>query len=129
MVTQELSNADRAELTRLEEAMWQQATRFALKFQASRFAEDFFEFGRSGRVYERHQIILQSENAIEAKIPLPDLNIRLLDINTAQITYNSLVVHEGIVNHSRRSSIWSRTVEGWVMRFHQGTPYVPDTTK
>lgn len=27
--------------------------------------------------------------------------------------------------YSRQSSIWSRTESGWVMRFHQGTPYQP----
>jgi len=29
------------------------------------------------------------------------------------------------IEHARRSSIWSRTGDGWVMRFHQGTLYVP----
>jgi hypothetical protein len=39
------------------------------------------------------------------------------------VTYNSHVEHDGVVAHARRSSIWTRTAEGWVMRFHQGTPY------
>ena len=49
---------DIAELTRLEEAMWIAGTRRDPLFQQERFASDFFEFGRSGRVYAREQVIL-----------------------------------------------------------------------
>ena len=48
---------DKAELTRLEQAMWRAETRLDLAFQEARFAPDFLEFGRSGRVYNRAQII------------------------------------------------------------------------
>jgi hypothetical protein len=47
----QLSEEDKLEITRLEEAMWREETRFDLNFQRTRFAQDFFEFGRSGRVY------------------------------------------------------------------------------
>jgi len=60
---------------------------------------------------------------IDATLPLPAFRIRLLDPDTAQITYNSAVTYDGVVEHARRSSIWSRTENGWVLRFHQGTPY------
>ena len=29
----------------------------------------------------------------------------------------------GVVYHARRSSIWSRAGAGWLLRFHQGTPF------
>jgi hypothetical protein len=118
-----LSEEDRAILTRLEEDMWREVTRFDRTFQERRFAADFFEFGRSGRVYTRDRIIQLDSQPIHAVLPLPNLAIRLLDKNTAQITYNSHVDREGIIEYARRSSIWSRTESGWVMRFHQGTPY------
>ena len=120
-----LSDEDRAILTRLEEDMWREATRFDSAFQEQRFASDFFEFGRSGRIYTRAQIISVNSHPIRTTLPLPDLQIRLLDQNTAQLTYNNQVEYDGIMQHARRSSIWSRTERGWVMRFHQGTPYVP----
>lgn len=125
MRTLQVSEQDRLEITRLEEAMWRGETRFDLMFQETRFAPDFFEFGRSGRVYSRKQIILSEAGEIQAKLPLENLSIRLLDENTAHVTYNSHVEYNGVVEHARRSSIWSRGEEGWVMRFHQGTPYVP----
>jgi hypothetical protein len=120
-----LSEEDLAELTRLEESMWREATRFDLTFQETRFAPDFIEFGRSGRVYSRQDMVLTDAQPIRAVFPLPSLHIRLLDENVAQVTYNSQVTYDGVVEYGRRSSIWSRTSSGWVMRFHQGTPYVP----
>ena len=128
-----ISEEDRAILTRLEEDMWRETTRFDQTFQEQRFADDFFEFGRlgrthasrTGRVYTRSQIICLDSQPIRAVLPLPNLSIRLLDRNTAQVTYNSQVEYNGIIEYGRRSSIWSRTESGWVMRFHQGTPYQP----
>ena len=120
-----VSEEDRAMLTQLEENMWREVTRFDIRFQETFFAPDFLEFGRSGRVYTRDQVIRNVAQPIQAVLPLPDLAIRLLDENTAQLTYNSAVTYDGVVEHARRSSIWSRRKDGWVMRFHQGTPYVP----
>jgi hypothetical protein len=120
-----LSEEDHAILTRLEEGMWREVTRFDRTFQEQQFATDFFEFGRSGRVYTRDQIIQLDSQPIHAVLPLPNLAIRLLDQNTAQVTYNSQVEYDSIVEHARRSSIWSRTESGWVICFHQGTPYQP----
>lgn len=116
---------DIAELTRLEEAMWTAGTRFDASFQEERFASDFFEFGRSGRIYARGQAILIGGEEIKARLPLDGLRIRRLDASTVQVTYNSHVEYDGIVEHARRSSIWTKTEGGWVMRFHQGTPYEP----
>jgi hypothetical protein len=116
---------DIAELTRLEEAMWTAATRFDAAFQQERFAPDFFEFGRSGRIYAREQLVRTAGREIKARLPLDGLRIRRLDESTAQVTYNSHVEYDGVVEHARRSSIWTKTDRGWVMRFHQGTPYEP----
>jgi hypothetical protein len=120
-----LAEEDRQTLTRLEEAMWREDTRFDMRFMEAALAPDFFEFGRSGRTYTREQTLAASRHFIDAKLPLPAFTIRLLDRDTAQVTYNSEVTYDGVVEHGRRSSIWSRTESGWVLRFHQGTPYVP----
>jgi hypothetical protein len=121
----QLSADDIAELTRLEEAMWIAATRFDAAFQQEHFAPDVFEIGQSGRVYTRAQMISTAGGAINAGLPLDGLRIRHLDGATVQVTYNSHVAYGSTVEHARRSSIWTRTEGGWVMRFHQGTPYDP----
>lgn len=120
-----LAEADRIELTRLEEGMWNDL-RFDRSFIEQRFAPDFFEFGRSGRTYTREQSLAVPAEPIRAVIPLPNLRIRLLDGTTAQVTYDSAVTYGGVVEYAHRSSIWTRASSGWIMRFHQGTPYYPE---
>ena len=120
-----LSLEDQEELQRLEEALWRQSTRFDLGFQETRFAQDFVEFGRSGRVYRRDEVISTDSAPILAKLPLENLRFRVLDANTVQLTYNSAAEYNGVVEYARRSSLWSRGPTGWVLRFHQGTPYWP----
>ncbi|MCU0769839.1 MAG: nuclear transport factor 2 family protein [Burkholderiaceae bacterium] len=123
MIASELSAEDRRALTRLEEAMWREETRFDKAFMEQALAPDFFEFGRSGRTYTRQQILDLPREPIVAQRLLEDLRVRLLDANTAQLTYNSRVCYHDIVESARRSSIWSRSGDTWVLRFHQGTPF------
>ena len=120
-----LSDDDRAALTQLEENMWREEIRFDIDFMDRTLAPDFFEYGRSGSLYTREQSLAVTRQPIDAILPLPGLSIRLLDQNTARVTYNSAVSYDGLVEHGRRNSICSKTDSGWVMRFHQGTPYVP----
>ena len=108
MVSQ-LSEEDRSVLLRLEEAMWREETRFDKAFMERALAPDFFEFGRSGRTYTRQQILDFPREPIAAHLPLENLRVRLLDVNTAQLTYDSKVWNQGVVEFGRRSSIWSRS--------------------
>lgn len=104
--------------------MWREETRFDMAFMERALAPDFFEFGRSGRTYTRRQILDFPRESIAARLPLEDFRVRLLDVNTAQLTYNSKVRYQDVLEYGRRSSIWSRSGNTWVLRFHQGTPYV-----
>jgi hypothetical protein len=118
-----IDNKDREILERLEEELWRQETRFDLHRMNQLIADDFFEFGRSGRVYQRQDTLAIESQTIDAVLPLSEFQVRLLDENTAQVTYNSAVNYDGVVEYARRSSIWSRSINGWVLRFHQGTPF------
>jgi hypothetical protein len=121
----EISSEDREILERFEQELWHQETRFNKQRMNELLAQDFFEFGRSGRVYQRQDTIAAMPQTIDAVFALPEFQIRLLSENVAQVTYNSAVTYDGVVEHARRSSIWSRTTRGWVLRFHQGTPFQP----
>ena len=122
-MTDSLSSEHQSTLVRLEENMWREETRFDVVFMQKALAADFLEYGRSGRTYSREQMLAAPRAAIDATIPQPNLTVRLLDENTAQVTYDSAVMYDGAVEYPHRSSIWSRTMHGWAMRFHQGTPY------
>src|SRR5687767_12644996 len=119
----ELSKEDRVTLERLEEELWREETRFDKKRMMEIISPDFLEFGRSGRIYRREDSLAVPRQSIDAVLPLPAFEARLLHPDIAQVTYNSAVTYDGVIQHARRSSIWSRTPTGWVLRFHQGTAY------
>ncbi|MFL7838920.1 MAG: DUF4440 domain-containing protein [Candidatus Promineifilaceae bacterium] len=126
-MTFRLNLEEKATLQRLEESLWNYEKRSDVAYMDHVLAEDFFEFGRSGRVYQWDDTISGEVYAFEALFPLPDFEARLLSRDVAQVTYNSQVMYEdGILLKSRRSSIWLRkpdSPEGWKLVFHQGTPY------
>jgi hypothetical protein len=117
-----LSPEDLVLLTRLEESMWSEATRFSESFMQAALASDFFEFGRSGIMHTREAVLSAAHQVIGIVLPLRDLVIRLIDDNTAQVTYISETENARGRQLARRSSIWSKTSLGWQLRFHQGTP-------
>jgi hypothetical protein len=119
----DLDLRDRQLLERLEEELWREATRFDRTRMNKLFADDFFEFGRSGRMYERDDTLSASAAPINARFPLEDFRARLLAPDVAQVTYVSAVKRSDAHEFARRSSIWTRRGSGWVIRFHQGTPY------
>ena len=119
----ELTAPDIARLQALEESLWRAETRYDLAYMESVLAPDCFEFGRSGRTYTRAQLLdMPSQpQSINAKLPLAEFAARMIDVNTALVTYISSVMHDGILDVGNRSSLWSRTATGWQLRFHQGT--------
>jgi hypothetical protein len=118
----DLSESDRDHLKTLEEELWKAETRFNKSYMEKVFSPDLFEFGRSGRIHTREDLLSAKASEIKAQFPLEDLKIRLISDNVAQVTYNSHVEYGGVIESARRSSIWSFTDREWVLRFHQGTP-------
>jgi hypothetical protein len=117
-----LNQRDRDALEGLEEELWREETRFDIRRMEALLAPDFVEFGRSGRVYRREDTLAVPRGPIDAVLPLPGFRARSLSPDIAQVTYDSAVTYGGVLQHARRSSIWSRTEASWVLRFHQGTP-------
>jgi hypothetical protein len=127
-----LSEEDITTLRRLEEELWIAETRYDAVYMNEIFAPDFFEFGRSGRVWSHAEMLgFRSGPAIDAVLPLPNFAVREISSDVVQVTYNSIVTYDGVVEYGRRSSIWSRanTNAGWQLRFHQGTPFTPETNQ
>ena len=114
---------DRFNLQKLEEELWLSETRFNREYMESVMAEDFFEFGRSGRIHSREECLSHTTGTIDSVIPLQNLKIRFLTNDVAQVTYDSEVTYDKTVERGRRSSIWSRNGESWKLRFHQGTAF------
>lgn len=106
-------------LEQLERSLWQTATRFDRKYMENILAPDFFEFGRSGRKWNRDEVLDYSEEEIKAE--LSDMEVHFIDETTALVTYLSKAQYEEL-EISYRSSLWVKNGEQWQLRFHQGTP-------
>jgi hypothetical protein len=109
-------------LRMLEEGLWRANVRFDGQAMEEILSADFFEFGRSGRIHRREDILAVKAQEIKAVLPLIDFKVRLLDANIAQTTYISVVTYDDVEERGLRSSIWSQSPTGWQLRFHQGTP-------
>lgn len=111
-------------LRQLEESLWRAETRFDKVHMNEVCAADYFEFGRSGKVYSRSEFLADqgATSTIDAVLPLPNFSARHLAEDVVQVTYVSEATYDGHLVRGNRSSIWSRTSGGWELRFHQGTP-------
>lgn len=113
---------DWEQFKRLEESLLRQGTRFDRDHLERVLADDFFEFGKSGRVYQRGDIISTPSQPLEAVILLPNFSMRLLSEDVALVTYDSEIRINDGVERARRGSIFqtasiSKSVTAWgVMR-------------
>ena len=85
-------------------------------------AEGFVEFGSSGRVFDRRQVIDNLQRGA-ARIELSDFKASTLSPGLALATYVATRLDESGAPSTRslRSSIWKRIHGHWRMVFHQGT--------
>jgi hypothetical protein len=117
-------NDTAAHLRNLEESLLDPAVRRDRARVRAILAEDFLEFGSSGRVWTRNTIV--ELLTFETKFVPPsieDFQCAQLSEHVALATYRTVrtddTTGERLV--SLRSSIWTRESGEWKMRFHQGT--------
>ena len=110
---------DTEEFRILEESLWRAETRFDRDYLQRVLHPDFFEFGRSGRIWTRDDTLTAEPSSIDAR--LADFAVRPLGDDAVLVTYTSYVRHEQM-DVGRRSSIWVHVGSSWQLRFHQGTP-------
>lgn len=115
-----ISQKDFEKLKELEESLWKAETRCNQQYMDQILSPDFFEFGRSGRIYQRAQTLAIPFEEIHTKLPLKNFQIHFIETNIALVTYLSEVTYDEI-EMANRSSLWVKTPQGWQIRFHQGT--------
>jgi hypothetical protein len=90
--------------------------------------EEFQEFGRSGTVYSKADIVALLSSAKQHEPVIADnFVVRRLAADVALLIYRSAhALPDGTLRgHALRSSIWQRSAVGWQMSFHQGTATEP----
>jgi len=91
---------------------------------AELLANSFFEFGSSGRVLSRAQILSNLQAETPPVVEATDFRVTLLAPTVALVTYRSLRKARPPVRRLR-SSLWQREGRTWKMIFHQGTRMPP----
>jgi hypothetical protein len=106
----------------LELELLTSATRKNAERVSALLAEDFREFGSSGRVYSKKDIISTLQLETPFIISAVDVEISWLAEHVALVTYKSMKNAQAAQSDSAlRSSIWVKNGEQWNMVFHQGT--------
>lgn len=128
MVDEPLLNA----LRQLEVELHQPTTRSDPARMARLLHPEFEEFGRSGRLYTRQDVLKEFSAAdrVFPSIAAEAFEVRRLSESVALLTYVSAHRDESgkTHRHTRRSSVWVKSPDAWQIRFHQGTP-IPDAVK
>ena len=113
-----------AHLRALEEELLQPAVRKTASRLDALLADDFIEFGSSGRVFDKHDIIDTLTSESPARRSLTDFRALPLGPEVVLTTYRATSYGASGEQpiHSLRSSVW-RLLDGrWQVVFHQGTP-------
>ena len=84
-------------------------------------ADDFVEFGRSGRRYNKVQILEALAAEAADLVTSSEYKLNMLSPTVALLTYKSQR-NSNPETSTLRSSIWRRQGETWQLVFHQGTP-------
>jgi hypothetical protein len=112
-------------LKSLEEQLLQSHVRQNSALLNSLIADDFLEFGSSGRSYDKTAIIEALQNELPHPPPLlSGFSARSLSEDIVLVTYRTTRRNpSGDPSAAvQRSSIWIHRDNRWQITFHQGTP-------
>ncbi|MBV1908195.1 MAG: DUF4440 domain-containing protein [Kangiellaceae bacterium] len=121
-----LSDKEYIEITAQEEELWIKESRFNIERMRELMADDFQEFGQSGKYYDLEDTLSMEESGFKTVLPLHEYKLKLISSDVVLATYNSETTYGDITLYARRSSVWCKQGNNWELKFHQGTPYVPN---
>lgn len=118
-----VDSATSAELEQLERMLLEPAVRRDRAQVAELLAEDFMEFGASGRVWTRDAVLELLATEEYTPPVMENFKCRALAEDVALVTYRTLRAGaaSGESAVTLRSSIWVKRSGAWQVVFHQGT--------
>jgi hypothetical protein len=116
----DLSNPTTRQFFEWETSLHKKEVRNSPQAVAELLADEFVEFGSSGRIFDKAAIIAMLKNeVVDLQVTVENFAVRELAPGVGLVTYLSASQAGG--GRSLRSSIW-RLLDGrWQMIFHQGT--------
>lgn len=83
---------------------------------------DFFEFGSSGTIWTRQEVLERLPTEVTSQVEASDFQAYPLAEGTALVTYKTQCIEpDGSISKALRSSVWKLEGTRWRLRFHQGT--------
>jgi hypothetical protein len=111
------------QLRELEESHLRADIRSSPESMRALLADEFVEFGSSGRIYDRAAVIASLSGQPHFNSRIDDFVVRALSSEVALTTYklSAWSTSGGQVRVTLRSSVWVHRAGSWVLVFHQGT--------
>jgi len=106
------------EIRKLEDSLVSPEVRASADALNRLVSDQFVEFGSSGRIYTKQDVIAQMIAAPSITVEVADFRILAVSPDVALATYRT--------GRSLRSSVWRREAESWRIVFHQGTTIITD---
>ena len=116
-----INRDDLAVVEALERRLLEPGIRSSRSELESLLADDFVEFGSSGRVWTRREIVAELLEQPASSIEIDSVESRFIGTDVILITYKSRRTAESDAREALRSSIWQRKEGTWKIIFHQGT--------
>ena len=114
-------NALQEEIYHLEELLLQPETRKSLVKLNELLADDFREFGSSGMIFSKNDILKNLALETSTQFAILEFKIEELSPDIVLSTYKASKKTDKEISFSLRSSIWKKLENKWQMVFHQGT--------
>lgn len=109
-------------LRELEEQLQKNSVRRNAAAVSSMLTDEFREYGSSGHIFSKAEIIRALQCESPAHFSMKDFQASLLSEEIALVTYRAIKDQPGSpVIESLRSSLWVFQEGRWQMHFHQGT--------
>jgi hypothetical protein len=119
-----LSESIEARLERLETELLHALTRHDPEHISNLLTEDFCEFGSSGRIYSKTDILEFLRTESPRRFSVTDLRVTVLADGIALVRYQVRQEEPGRESsESLRSSLWVLRDSRWQLLFHQGTKF------
>jgi hypothetical protein len=111
------------QIYQLEDRLLQPEIRRSKEEIAKLLVDDFVEFGSSGRIFDKIQVVEGLPHSPTVPMVIEDFQIKVLSSNVVLATYRVVRTNEPReeMKNSLRSSIWKFIDKRWQMVFHQGT--------
>jgi hypothetical protein len=111
----------------LEQRLLQPDLRRSPKELEVLLADDFLEYGSSGSIYRKRDVIEALQHESPQLRLLTEFHVVALSSDVVLATYR--IARQGppehAPSHSLRSSVWRLNLGKWQLQFHQGTPCPP----